>query len=100
MKDLEGKVEQAKVDKIRRGSEELKKLLEAKPRDTAKVKAKLDETNTAMQEASVELYKKYGKAPDGGQGSAGAGSQNAAENAGGAEGDKVVDADYKVDDKK
>ncbi|MBS3063083.1 MAG: molecular chaperone DnaK [Candidatus Diapherotrites archaeon] len=101
LKDLEGKVAQDKVDHIKAGVEELKKLLEAKPRDAAKIKAKLDEVNKAMQEASVELYQKHGgTSPQGGQTPGGEqpGSQGAGEKPG--DGDKVVDADYKVDDKK
>ncbi|NTV23702.1 MAG: molecular chaperone DnaK [Nanoarchaeota archaeon] len=58
--DFKGKVPDASVDAIKKLIEEMKELLKADPKDYAKLKAKLEEVNKAVQEASTELYKQAG----------------------------------------
>jgi molecular chaperone DnaK len=58
MKEMEGKVSQDKIDKAKASIEELKKLLEPERKDSEAIKRKLEEVNSAMQEASKELYSK------------------------------------------
>ena len=56
LKDFEGKVTGAKIENIKKGISELKELLEKK--DVSGLKAKLEEVNKFVQDASVELYQK------------------------------------------
>lgn len=58
MKDMEGKVDKAKLDTIKKEVEDLKKLMEPEKKDVAKIKEKLDEINKVVQEAATELYQK------------------------------------------
>ena len=88
--EFEGKVDPTKIESIKNAREELKKALDEKEREPAKIKSRLDGLQKAMQEASVEMYQKAqanrpqndepqsksGKKPDG----------------------DVVDADFKVDE--
>ncbi|HLD18854.1 MAG TPA: molecular chaperone DnaK [Candidatus Nanoarchaeia archaeon] len=86
LKEFEGKVDAAKISSIKEKSDELKKLVEAKEKDYAALRAKLDELNKTIQEASVELYKKAGAAQRPEQ------NEKADE--------KVVDAEYEMKDEK
>ncbi len=91
--EMKGKIPEDKASKIREKAGDLKKLLGAPEKNVSALKAKLEELNKLMQEASTELYKNaqpQGQA--GGQGSAGE-SPNA-----GPKG-KVVDADFTEEDK-
>jgi len=91
-KEMEGKVDKAKIESLKKQVDELKKLLEPETKDTQKIKAKLEEINKLAQDAATELYQKQ---------AAEAGSKPESEKGKDAKDEKVVDADYTVDkDKK
>jgi len=89
MKDMEGKVDEKKLEPLKKEIEELKEMMKPEKKDTAKIRKKLDEINKLAQEAATELYrkaaeeqaKKQGKADK--EGSDGGNSE-----------DNVVDADF------
>ncbi|MFH1664036.1 MAG: molecular chaperone DnaK [archaeon] len=89
LKDMEGKVDSAKLQKIRDKTAELKKLLEPEQKNVSEIKAKLEEVNKLFQEASTELYQKAGQAQQQQQDS---GAEEKPKK------DKVVDADYEMKD--
>jgi molecular chaperone DnaK len=105
LETMEGKVDNDKLSTIKDGVEDLKKLMAESPRDAGKIKTKLDELNKIIQEASVEMYQKasadYAQThPDqgGAGGSAGASQDDEANKKKGKE--KVVDAEFEVEDDK
>ena len=59
-KDMEGKVNEKDLAKLREKVEELKKLMAEKEKDVSKIKIKLDEVNKIAQKVAVELYQKSG----------------------------------------
>jgi len=59
-KDMEGKVNEKDLGKLKEEVEELKKLMAEKEKDISKIKAKLDEVNKIAQKAATELYQKAG----------------------------------------
>jgi len=63
LKDFEGKVDAAVIKDIKAKTEELKKLMAVEKKDTASIKAKLDELNQIAQKAATELYQKSGAQP-------------------------------------
>jgi len=92
MKDMEGKVDDAKLKPLKDGVGELKKLLEPEKKDIDAIKKKLEELNKVAQEAATELYQK-------------AAAEQKAKQAEGEKPkeeskDKVVDADYEVENDK
>jgi molecular chaperone DnaK len=92
-KEMEGKVDEAKIKPAKDGIEELKKLMEAEEKDVKAVKQKLDDINKSMQEAATEMYQKA--AAEAQQ------QQETAEKPAEEDGNKkeeVVDADFKVED--
>ncbi|MFH1134034.1 MAG: molecular chaperone DnaK [Nanoarchaeota archaeon] len=109
-KDIEGKVNAAEVEEVKKEIDELKKLLEPQQKDAAAIKRKMDEITEKVQKMSTELYQKaaaeHAKAQSGAGGQAGAGAQEeeAGEpqqeqkhRKGKAKEDNVVDADYTED---
>lgn len=89
IKDLEGKVDEAEVEKAEAAKEELKKALEGN--DIEDIKAKKDSLNEIVQALSMKLYEEMAAQ----QGAEGAQNTNPE--------DDVVDADFtevKDDDKK
>ncbi|MBU2476444.1 molecular chaperone DnaK [Candidatus Micrarchaeota archaeon] len=88
LKDMEGKVDSKKIQGIKDEVAELKKLLEPKEKDVTAIKTKLDEVNKLFQEASTELYQ---KASQQAQGQTGEKEEKNKD-------EKVVDADYKMED--
>ncbi|MEO0206908.1 MAG: Hsp70 family protein [candidate division WOR-3 bacterium] len=58
MKDMEGKVDDAKLKPLKEKIEELKELMKPEKKDAAKIKEKLDEITKMAQEAATELYRK------------------------------------------
>ncbi|MEW6295468.1 MAG: molecular chaperone DnaK [Candidatus Diapherotrites archaeon] len=93
LKDMEGKVSQSKLEKIKKKNEELKKEMESEEKNIPAIRRKLDELNQLVQEASIELYQK-GKRPEGEE----KGEQTGEEPREGPGDDNVVDADYTVED--
>ena len=60
--ELKGKVDDKKVDDIKKDIDELKKLLEPEKKDVGAIKKKLDEVNKKVQEMSTEMYQKAAQA--------------------------------------
>jgi len=90
LKDLQGKVEQAEIDKAEAAKEKLKKALEANKIE--EIRSAKDELSQIVQQLSVKLYQQAAQAAQNAQ--AGDAGQDAKK-------DNVVDADYEiVDDKK
>lgn len=94
MKEMEGKVDEKKLKPLKDGVDELKKLLEPETKDVDAIKKKLDELNKFAQEAATELYQKAAAEQ--------AKAQEAPkpEEAKDEKKEKVVDADFKVEDEK
>lgn len=91
LKDLEGKVDQAEVDKANEAKDAVKKALEEN--DMEKVRAEKDKLQEIVQQLSVKLYEEAAKQA---QENAGAETTNTAND------DTVVDAEFEEvkDDKK
>lgn len=91
LKDLEGKVDQAEIDKANEAKDKLKTALEGD--DIEAIKTNKEELSAITQELSVKLYEQAAQAAEAGQaGSDGQTTENK---------DNVVDADYTVvDDEK
>lgn len=89
LKDLEGKVDQADIDKANAAKDKVKSALEGQ--DIEAIKSASDELSEIVQQLSVKLYEQAAQAQQAAQGAEG-----------GAKSDDVVDADYEVvnDDKK
>ncbi|HEU4963143.1 MAG TPA: molecular chaperone DnaK [Bacilli bacterium] len=90
LKDLEGKVDQAEIDKANEAKDKVKTALEGT--DTEAIKSASEELSEIVQQLSVKLYEQAAQAQQAAEG---------AEGAAGAEGgqkDNVVDADYEVVD--
>jgi len=58
LKDMEGKVDDAKLKEVTEKIDELKELMKPEKKDVAKIKRKLDEVEKLAGEAATELYKK------------------------------------------
>lgn len=93
LKEMEGKIASDKVEKIKKGIGELKELLKPEKKDAAAIKAKLEEVNKTIQEASTELYQKAAQEAAKQQ----APKEEKKEEDKGKD-EKVVDADYTVED--
>jgi molecular chaperone DnaK len=86
LKDLEGKIDQAEIDKANTAKDSLKKALEGT--DVEAIKKASEELSQVVQQLSIKLYEQAAQA-----------QQQGAQ--GGAKDDTVVDADYTVvDDEK
>jgi molecular chaperone DnaK len=89
LKDLEGKVDQAEIDKANAAKEKVKKALEKD--DFDEIKRASEELSSVVQQLSVKLYQQASQNADAAAGGQGSGGGK----------DNVVDADYEVvDDKK
>jgi molecular chaperone DnaK len=96
--DIKDKVDEKKIEPVKKDIDELKKLLEKEPRDIPEIKKKLEGVQKEIQELSTEMYQKVAQeqaAQAQAAGAAGAGAAGAGE-AGSkdAKGDDVVDADF------
>ncbi|USG63880.1 molecular chaperone DnaK [Brevibacillus ruminantium] len=93
LKEVEGKVDQAEIDKANEAKEKVKKALEAGNPD--EIKATKEELSAIIQQISVKLYEQAAQTAQGAQGADAAGASGEAKK------ENVVDADYEVvDDKK
>ncbi|MDR7318770.1 molecular chaperone DnaK [Brevibacillus nitrificans] len=91
LKEVEGKVDQAEIDRANAAKEKVKKALEGTNID--EIKAAKDELSEIVQQISVKLYEQAAQAAQAAQGGAEGGAEPKKDN--------VVDADYEVvDDKK
>lgn len=80
--DMKGKVDDAKIEAVKKEIEELKKLIEGK--NFSEIKKKTEHVNKKLQELSIELYDKVSKEQPAG----GAATKEAQKD------DTVVDAEY------
>jgi len=85
LKDLEGKIDQAEIDKANEAKEAVKKALEGN--NTEEIKAANEKLSEVVQQLSVKLYEQAAQAQQ-----EGAANSDQAANAA----DDVVDADYEV----
>lgn len=93
LKEVEGKVDKAEIDKANEAKDKLKKALEGGKID--EIKTAKDELSQVIQQISVKLYEQAAQAAQAAQNAAGQGASGEAKK------DNVVDADYEVvDDKK
>ncbi|MFH1850263.1 MAG: molecular chaperone DnaK [archaeon] len=96
--ELEGKVSPDKIENIKKGVGELKKLMEPANKDVPKIKEKTEQINKVIQEASTELYKKAAEEQAAKQKAADAASGDRKRGKKDDKDENVVDAEYKVDD--
>ena len=87
-KEMKGKVDNKKLDEIKKEMDVLKKLLEPEKKDIEKIKKKLEEVNEKMQVVSTEMYQKATQE----QAAKTATTEKKTEKKGK---EKVVDADFK-----
>jgi molecular chaperone DnaK len=91
LKEVEGKVDQAEIDRANAAKDKVKKALEGG--NIEEIKAAKDELSQVVQQISVKLYEQAAQAAQAAQGEQGTGGEPKKDN--------VVDADYEVvDDKK
>ena len=94
LKDVEGKIDQAEIDKANEAKDKVKAALTGGNID--EIKAAKEALSEIIQQISVKLYEQAAQAAQAAQG-----AQGADAGAGEAKKDNVVDADYEVvDDKK
>ncbi len=100
--DLDGKAGSGELDDIKKEIGELKKLLEPEKKDIEALKKKMDEINKKVQKVSTELYQKAAAEQAAKQQQESSEEKSEEPKKAKKKGDKVVDADYKVeeDDKK
>ena len=102
-KELKGKVEEEKIEEIKKEIDELKKLMEPEKKDAEKIKEKLEQLNEKVQKISTEIYQKAAQERQKGQ----AGEETYRTGDEGQEeanetnesGEKVVDAEVVDEDK-
>jgi molecular chaperone DnaK len=98
MKDMEGKVDKAKLEPVKKHVDELKELMKPEKKDIAKIKAKVEEIEKFAQEAATEMYQKAAAEQAKKQQASGKPGEEKKEER---KDDKVVDAEYEMkDDKK
>jgi len=97
-KEFEGKVDSKELETVKGKVLELKELLKPEKKDIAAIKAKMEEVNKLVQKMSTEMYQKVAQeqAKKQEQGQAGAKPSGDTEK----KDEKVVDAEYKVEDEK
>jgi molecular chaperone DnaK len=94
MKDMEGKVDAAKIEAIKVPLADLKVLMESEKKDIEAIKGKIEELQKVAQEAAVEMYKKVQEE----QQAANAPKEGEAEAKDSKKKEDVVDADFKVEE--
>jgi molecular chaperone DnaK len=94
--ELKGKVDDKKLDEVKKDVEELKKLLEPEKKDVELIKKALEEVNKKVQEMSTEMYKQAAEAQ---QAQAGKQSKSKGKKKKSKKKEKVVDAEVVDDDK-
>ena len=94
IEETKGKIPEDKVKAITEKKDELKKLIGEDKKDISAIKAKLEELNKIVQEASTELYKQAQEAQQQQDADAKGKSESKKKD------EKVVDADYTVEDDK
>ncbi len=89
--DMQGKVDDKKMDEVKSEIAELKKLLEPEQKDIAAIKTKLDEINKKVQAMTTEMYQKVAEEQAKTQGAQGAETE---EPSGAADSEHVMDAEF------
>ena len=79
---------------------ELKELLKPEKKDVAAIKKKVDEVSQLVQKMSAEMYQKVAQEQAKKQQQGQAGTSTGTKRDSGKKGEKVVDAEYKVEDEK
>ncbi len=95
-KDFEGKVDNKELETVKGKIMELEELLKPEKKDVAKVNEKMDEVNQLVQKISTEMYQKVAQEQAKKQQSEEEHKEGYKE--GKKKKDKVVDADYKVEE--
>jgi molecular chaperone DnaK len=85
--DFKGKVDDAKIEAVKKEIDELKKMLEPEKKDIDAIKKKLESVNKMVQDMSVAMYQKVAEEQQKQKG-------GATEEPGEAADDNVVDAEY------
>ncbi len=98
--EFKGKVDSKELETVKGKVMELKELLKPDKKDIAAIKAKMDEVNSLVQKMSTEMYKKVAeeqakKQQEQAKAGAGASAETGKKDE---KDEKVVDADYKVED--
>ena len=96
-KDFEGKVDKKELEEVKGKIMELKELLKPDKKDIAAIKKKTEEVNEIVQKMSTELYQKAAEKQAAQQQESGKTEEPKKEDE---KDEKVVDADYKVEDEK
>jgi len=94
-KEFDGKVDAKELETVKGKIMELKELLKPEKKDTAAIKAKMEEVNQLVQKMSTEMYQKVAEEQAKKQKQAGAAGKAGTAEEPKKKGDKVVDADYK-----
>ncbi len=94
--EMKDKIDAKKSEEIKGKVNELKEALKPQEKDVAKIKQKLDDLNKTVQAMSTELYKKASEEAAKQQGAQASGEKKEDSKEG--DKDKVVDADFKVED--
>ncbi|MBD3164303.1 molecular chaperone DnaK [Candidatus Woesearchaeota archaeon] len=104
LKEMGDKVDKKQIEPIQKDIEGLKELLKDKDKNYEAIKKAKDSLTKKFQKVSEEIYRKVAEEQakqqqaQAGKSGAGAGPQQGAGDGKKKKGDKVVDADYKVDD--
>jgi molecular chaperone DnaK len=91
LEEMKGKIDETKLKEIESKNNELKEELKSEPKNAVKLRQKLDELNKIVQEASTEMYQKA-------QQQAQQQTSNEEKKENKKKDEKVVDADFKVED--
>ncbi|MBW2970915.1 molecular chaperone DnaK [Candidatus Woesearchaeota archaeon] len=95
--EFKGKVAEDKIKDVKKISDELKELLKPEKKDVDAIKAKMEEMNKLVQAMSTELYQKAAQ-EQAAQQQTSKSDHSAKKPKSKVKKDKVVDADYKVED--
>jgi molecular chaperone DnaK len=102
--DFKGKVNDSKLDDVKKDIDEIKQLLTQEKKDVSEIKKKTDAVNNKIQELSIAMYQKVAEEQAKQKGAAGAGQgpeETTEEPAGEASSEEnVVDAEFTEKDEK
>jgi molecular chaperone DnaK len=94
LEEMKGKIDETKLKEIESKNNELKEELKSEPKNAVKLRQKLDELNKIVQAASTEMYQKAQQQAQ--QAQQQTSNEEKKENK--KKDEKVVDADFKVED--
>jgi len=96
--ELKGKVDEKKLEDVKKDVEELKKLLEPEKKDVALIKKALEEVNKKVQEMSTEMYQQAAQAQQAAQQAQTGAEPKPKKGKKGKKKEKVVDAEVVEDE--